>query len=179
MQLWKSSAFQDFRDSSGSNWASVSLENGVRSPDSNLEIGELSALCFTSLCKKLGLSSRAWSAVLDKSLKPWTCWRQTWTASCTLTKYHSLPIISTTPDLDKVSRTSLLGFEMAICTKKVMSINTYSNTNELFETSSQGMTWMSRNLYSWCKSFKAWTALESIYVTAALKITLEHKIPNP
>ena len=30
-------------------------------------------------------------------------------------------------------------------------------------------TWMSRILYSWCNSFKAWMALESIYVTAARK----------
>jgi len=72
-------------------------------------------LCLDNLWNKVGLSSSRGPGVLDVSFNYLrTCWRHTWTASCTLTKYHSSPI-SKTPALDKVRRTSRFGLEMAIC----------------------------------------------------------------
>lgn len=108
--------FQGFRVSKGSNWGSISLELGdFWKPDSNWLTDKSSLLDFSKLWRKLDDPSLGdGSDILFVSFKLSTCWRQTWTASWTLTKNHSLPISSTTPDLENVSRTSRFGLEMAI-----------------------------------------------------------------
>lgn len=106
---------QGFRDSNGSNWGSISLELGsFWKPDSNWLTDRSSLLESTNLWRKLDASFSEECAILVVSFKLSTCWRQTWTASWTLTKNHSLPISSTTPDLENVSKTSRFGLEMAI-----------------------------------------------------------------
>lgn len=118
-------------DNNGSNWESMSLgSGGLPLPDSKSVAGNFSALSFDNRANKLGLSSNEESGVSelsDPAFKLWTCCKQTWTASCTLTKYHSLPINSTRPDFDRVSRTSGFGLDIAICKKsklKLVSGNT-------------------------------------------------------
>lgn len=104
------------RDSRGSNLGSVFLKSGgLWAPDSSSAIDKSSPRDLSNLWRKLSLSSGKGLGAFAVSFKLCTCWRQTWTASWTLTKYHSFPIRSTTPDLDKVSRTSWFGLEMAIC----------------------------------------------------------------
>lgn len=111
--------FQGFLASNGSKWGSISLEFGnFWTPDSNWFTVKSSLLDLTNLWRKVDASFGEESALLVISFKLSTCWRQTWTASWTLTKNHSLPISSTTPDLENVSRTSRFGFEMAICIYK-------------------------------------------------------------
>lgn len=109
---------QGIRGSNGSNWGSISLELGsFLMPASNWLTDKSSLLDFTNLWRKLDASFGEESDLLFVSFKLSTCWRQTWTASWTLTKNHSLPISSTTPDLENVSRTSRFGLEMAICVR--------------------------------------------------------------
>lgn len=113
--LQESNNFQDLRDNNGSNCESESAGvEGAWSPDSNSAFEKSSRLCLSNRWKRLGLSSSSGSAVLAPSFMLCTCWRQTWTASCTLTKYHSLPISSTKLAFARVSRTSRFGLEMAI-----------------------------------------------------------------
>lgn len=111
---------QCFFDNSGSRWlVSSSLDVGISLlPDSNSERESSSCLCFDSLLKMLGLFSCNGDSDLGVSFKLWTCCRQTWTASCTRTKNHCLPIRSTTPDLVRVSSTSRFGLEIAIWNRK-------------------------------------------------------------
>jgi len=159
----------------GSNWESLSLGcGGLPLPDSKSVTENFSALSFDNRANKLGLSSNEESGVSELSgpaFKLWTCCKQTWTASCTLTKYHSLPINSTRPDFEKVSRTSGLGLDIAICKKNKLKLDSGNSVDPrwwflsiltVVESSQSYCTWMSRNLYSWYKSFKAWTALESM-----------------
>lgn len=72
--------------------------------------------CFHSLWRNPCCRPAVRSPALGEG--PWKlciCWRQALTASCTLTKYHLLPISSIRPALERVSSTFLFGFEIAIC----------------------------------------------------------------
>lgn len=106
---------EGFFDSSGSRWLASSLDSEISLfPDSNWDKDMSSCLCFSNRLKRLDFFSSNGDWVLGDSVKLWTCCRQTWTASCTRTKNHSLPIRSTTPDFVSVRRTSRFGLETAI-----------------------------------------------------------------
>jgi hypothetical protein len=139
----------------------------------------LKKLCRLCCCSALGVelesaeSSDACGASFIAFGDELTCWRHTWTASWTRTKHHPAPIKSMMPDLDSSRCTCRFGFAIEICiASKEMSlwvricyINLLASVWQLRVTIKR--TWIWRALYSWCKSLSAWTALESMYVTAA------------
>ena len=106
---------QVFFDSSGSRWLVPSLETEISLvPDSSWDRAASSGVFFSSLFKRLDFFSSNGDSLIEESVKLCTRCRQTWTASCTRTKNHSLPIRSTTPDFVSVSRTPRFGLETAI-----------------------------------------------------------------
>lgn len=129
---------------------------------------------FHRLCRKLNRLF-GFEIVLSETLSEvgfmfCTCWRQTCTASCTLTKNHSVPIRSATPARNSRRWTPWFGLAMAIWNGNLKYwMNVCGYTKDVLTPNYDIIlvTWMPLDSYSWCKPFRAWIALESIYATAA------------